>query len=111
MHPNKWRQKKGKKTFRRTVNHTVQPQRPVQEEDWEKELEEISQSIEMQKQPPYDSRDVLMTDIKEICHCNIQNDPSSVQGHYSPAVHHIQPVKWVRCVYAIVDEQFADAED
>lgn len=55
MHPNKWGQKKGKKTTLNHTegNHTVQPQCPVQEEDWEKELEEISQRIEMQKQPPY----------------------------------------------------------
>lgn len=31
----------------------IKPQPPSQEEDWEKELEEISQRIEKQKQPPY----------------------------------------------------------
>jgi len=30
-----------------------QPQPSIQEEDWEKELEEISQRIENQNQPPY----------------------------------------------------------
>lgn len=53
MHPNKWRQKKVNKTFIRMPNHSIKPQPPSQEEDWEKELEEISQRIEKQKQPPY----------------------------------------------------------
>ncbi|CAM4623694.1 unnamed protein product [Leuciscus chuanchicus] len=87
-----------------------QPQPPIQEEDWEKELEEISQRIENENQPPYDPGDDLITEEKEMFHCNVQNGPSSNQGHYSPAVHHIKPVKWVRIVYTVVADQFADAE-
>lgn len=51
--PNQWRQKKGNKTFIRKRKHSFKAQRPSQEEDWEKELEEISERREKQKQPPY----------------------------------------------------------
>lgn len=111
MHPNKWRRKKVKKAFTWMGNNNIKLQPPSQEEDWEKELEEISQRIEKQKQPPYDPGDDLITEVNEMSHCNVQNGPSSNMGDYSPAVHHIKPVKWVRIVYNVVADQFADAEE
>lgn len=57
-----------------------------------------------------DPGDDLTTEVREMFRCNM-NGPSSNQGHYSPAIHHIQPVKWVRFIYAVVDDQFADAEE
>ncbi|KAK2889095.1 hypothetical protein QQF64_028832 [Cirrhinus molitorella] len=90
--------------------HSIKRQPPSQEEDWEKELEEISQCNEKQKQPTYDPGDDLITEAGDMSR-NVQNGPSSNQGHYSPAIHHIKPVKWVRFVYAVVDDQFADAEE
>ncbi|RXN14221.1 EVI5 isoform X2 [Labeo rohita] len=92
-------------------NHRITPHPPSQEEDWEKELEEISQCIEKHKQPTYDPGDDLNPEVREMSHHNVQSGPSSNQGHYSPAIHHIQPVKWVRFIYAVVEDQFADAEE
>lgn len=53
MSPNKWRPRKVNRKFRQMGNHRITPHPPSQEEDWEKELEEISQCIEKHKQPTY----------------------------------------------------------
>lgn len=58
-----------------------------------------------------DPGDDLSTEVREGFRCIVQNGPSSSQEHYSPAIHHIKPVKWVRFIYAVVDDQFADAEE
>ncbi len=54
--------------------------------------------------------DDLSTEVREGFH-TVQNGPSSSQEHYIPAIHHFKPVKWVRFIYAVVDDQFADVED
>lgn len=106
----KWRHKLIKnKQYPRMNNNNFRSHHPRENENWEKEIEECACSKKEEDQPPYDSGDELNT--TEMISCNVQNSPASNQDHYSPAVHHTHPVKWVRCIYAIVADQFADAEE
>ncbi|TRY56372.1 hypothetical protein DNTS_034969 [Danionella cerebrum] len=105
MRSKRQRKKRWKKSMSSSKKHTIKPEAPVQEEDWEKELEEISQNTH---QSPYDPGDDFLMGLQER---TLENGPSSGKGHYSPSDHHIRPVKWVRTVYVTVQDQFADAED
>ncbi|KAL7890924.1 hypothetical protein AOLI_G00004000 [Acnodon oligacanthus] len=85
----------------------------VEDEDWEKEIEEFSRRLEkeMKNQMPYDSEEELNTVVNEMTLYDVPRAPSPNQEHYSPSTHHVPPVKWVRCVYSHKLDQFADAEE
>ncbi|KAL6455715.1 hypothetical protein MHYP_G00355660 [Metynnis hypsauchen] len=88
-------------------------QPPIEDEDWEKEIEEFSCRLEeeMKNRMPYDSEEDLNTVVNEMTLYDVPRAPSPNQEHYSPSAHHVPPVKWVRCVYFHKVDQFADAEE
>ncbi|KAL7825833.1 hypothetical protein SRHO_G00335710 [Serrasalmus rhombeus] len=115
--PSKWNsfkyQKNAPKEKFLSVTGKAPRQPPVEDEDWEKEIEEFACRLEkeMKNRMPYDSEDEQNTVVNEMTLYNVPRAPSPNQERYSPSTHHIPPVKWVRCVYSCEVDQFADAEE
>ncbi|KAI1896767.1 hypothetical protein AGOR_G00098200 [Albula goreensis] len=89
-------------------------QRPLEEEDWEKEIKESSLPSKDWSKGVYDSvydpEDVICPSLQQMTLSAVQN-LSPKYALYSPAVHHMSPVKWVQHAHHAVADQFVDAEE
>ncbi|KAM9482048.1 uncharacterized protein Hap1MRO34_007342 isoform 1-T3 [Clarias gariepinus] len=89
----------------------------LQEEDWEKEIEEFSlrteeaKEKEMPNNTPYDAEEELKVALSEMSLYSVPCAPRPDSQHYIPSTHHTPPIKWIRYITRTVTNQFADAED
>ncbi|KAJ8283684.1 hypothetical protein COCON_G00025340 [Conger conger] len=83
---------------------------PLEEEDWEKEIKASSPTEDWDRDSydsAYDPEDVICSGM-----LRTSLNPRSIgHAHYSPAVHHVSPVKWVQHAPHTVVDQFIDAEE
>ncbi|KAJ8264085.1 hypothetical protein GJAV_G00144930 [Gymnothorax javanicus] len=81
------------------------------EEDWEQEIKQSVPAEALEEESYhsiYDPEDVICSGLRKT---TLNSEPHSVgHAYYSPAIHHVSPVKWVQLVPHVVVDQFTDAE-
>ncbi|KAJ8363513.1 hypothetical protein SKAU_G00123440 [Synaphobranchus kaupii] len=108
------RRRKSRRRTKRTARgeSLARVQHPLEEEDWEKEIKESSPIEDWDNETydsVYDPEDVICSGMLQ---ATLNSQPHCIgHAHYSPAVHHVSPVKWVQHVPHIVVDQFIDAEE
>ncbi|KAG5853785.1 hypothetical protein ANANG_G00030120 [Anguilla anguilla] len=87
-------------------------QHPLEDEDWEKEIKEAAPTEDWDKETydsAYDPEDALCV---AMLRTTLNPELRGVHRDlYSPALHHVSPVKWVQLAPQIVADQFIDAEE